>query len=96
MLIDIVSKNGNLLLNIPLRGNGIYDEKELAVVQGITAWMNVNKESIYATRPWIKFGEGPTADRANALSAQGFNEGTSYDVNDIRYVKKGIVCCTLP
>ena len=89
MLIDIVSKNGNLLLNVPLRGNGTYDEKELAVVKGITAWMNVNKESIYDTRPWIQFGEGPTAERANALSAQGFNEGTSYDVNDIRYVKKG-------
>lgn len=89
MLIDIVSKNGNLLLNIPLKGNGTYDTKELAVVQGITAWMNVNKESIYATRPWIQFGEGPTAERANALSAEGFNEGTSYDVTDIRYVKKG-------
>jgi len=89
MLIDIVSKNGNLLLNIPLRGNGTYDEKELAVVQGITAWMNVNKESIYDTRTWIQFGEGPTAERANALSAQGFNEGTNYDANDIRYVKKG-------
>ncbi|HEY6914917.1 MAG TPA: alpha-L-fucosidase [Paludibacter sp.] len=89
MLIDIVSKNGNLLLNVPLRGDGTYDEKELAVVKGITAWMNVNKESIYDTRTWTIFGEGPTAERANALSAQGFNEGTSYDANDIRYVKKG-------
>jgi len=89
MLIDIVSKNGNLLLNVPLRGNGTYDEKELAVVQGITAWMNVNKESIYGTRTWTVFGEGPTAERANALSAQGFNEGTNYDATDIRYVKKG-------
>ncbi len=89
MLIDIVSKNGNLLLSIPLRGDGTYDEKELAVVQGITAWMNVNKESIYSTRPWIAFGEGPTADRANALTAQGFNEGGSYNASDIRYVQKG-------
>lgn len=89
MLVDIVSKNGNLLLNVPLRGDGTYDEKELAVVQGITAWMNVNKTSIYGTRPWTKFGEGPTAERANALNAQGFNEGTYYDAGDIRYVKKG-------
>lgn len=89
MLVDIVSKNGNLLLNVPLRGDGTYDEKELAVVKGITAWMNVNKESIYGTRPWTIFGEGPTAERANALSAQGFNEGTFYDARDIRYVKKG-------
>jgi hypothetical protein len=89
MLIDIVSKNGNLLLNIPLRGDGTYDEKELAIVQGITAWMNVNKESIYETRPWTVFGEGPTAERANGLNGQGFNEGTNYDASDIRYVGKG-------
>lgn len=89
MLVDIVSKNGNLLLNIPLRGDGTYDEKELIVVQGITAWMNVNKESIYSTRPWIVFGEGPTAERANGLTGQGFNEGTSYNASDIRYVNKG-------
>jgi alpha-L-fucosidase len=97
MLVDIVSKNGNLLLNVPLRGDGTYDEKEYAVVQGITAWMNVNKEGIYGTRPWVIFGEGPTAERANALSGQGFNEGTSYDARDIRYVKKGdsIVYVTL-
>jgi len=89
MLVDIVSKNGNLLLNVPLRGDGTYDEKELAIVKGITEWMNVNKESIYGTRTWTIFGEGPTAERANALSAQGFNEGTNYDAKDIRYVKKG-------
>lgn len=89
MLIDIVSKNGNMLLSIPIRGDGTIDEKELAVVQGITAWMNVNKESIHGTRPWITFGEGPTADAVNPISAQGFNEGISYNASDIRYVKKG-------
>ena len=52
MLIDIVSKNGNLLLSVPMRGNGTIDEKVEAVVEGITAWMDVNKEAIYATRPW--------------------------------------------
>jgi len=89
MLIDIVSKNGNLLLNVPVRGDGTIDEKELAVVQGITAWMKVNKESIHGTRPWITFGEGPTADAVNPISAQGFNEGITYNASDIRYVKKG-------
>lgn len=89
MLIDIVSKNGNLLLNIPLKGDGTYDTNEYTVIQGITAWMNVNKESIYSTRPWTIFGEGPTAERASALNGQGFNEGTTYNVNDIRYVQKG-------
>ena len=89
MLIDIVSKNGNLLLNIPVRGDGTIDEKELAIVQGITAWMSVNKESIHGTRPWVVFGEGPTADAVNPMQAQGFNEGISYNASDIRYVKKG-------
>lgn len=88
MLIDIISKNGNLLLSVPVRGDGTIDEKELAVVQGITAWMNVNKESIHGTRIWSTFGEGPTADAANPLSAQGFNEGTNFTAKDIRYVSK--------
>ena len=88
MLIDIVSKNGNLLLSVPVRGDGTIDEKELAVVQGITAWMNVNKESIHGTRVWSSFGDGPTAEAANPLSAQGFNEGTNYTAKDIRYVSK--------
>ena len=55
-LVDIVSKNGNLLLSVPLRADGTYDEKEAEVLDGIEAWMNVNKESILGTRPWVKFG----------------------------------------
>ena len=74
MLADIVSKNGNLLLNIPVRGDGTIDEKELKVVEGIANWMDVNKECIFGTRPWKVFGEGPASAGA-ALSAQGFNEG---------------------
>ena len=61
-LIDIVSKNGNLLLSIPLRADGTYDEKEAAILDGIEAWMTVNKESIFNTRPWVRFGEGPVAE----------------------------------
>lgn len=90
MLVDIVSKNGNLLLNIPVRGNGTIDEKEVAVLQGIAAWMDINKESIYGTRPWFVFGEGPVADAVNPLNAQGFNEGKAkYSALDIRFNKKG-------
>ena len=89
MLIDIVSKNGNLLLSVPVRGDGSIDEKEVAVVKGIAAWMKVNSESIYKTRPWKAFGEGPNAESANPLSAQGFNEGIKYTPADVRYVCKG-------
>jgi alpha-L-fucosidase len=89
-LIDVVSKNGNLLLNVPIRGDGSIDEKEVAVVEGITAWMDVNKESIFDTRPWKVFGEGPAADAANPLQAQGFNEGRiKLTAKDIRFNTKG-------
>lgn len=76
LLADIVSKNGNMLLSIPLRADGTFDEKEEVVINGIGDWMNVNKEAIYSTRPWKIFGEGPVAESDIALNAQGFNEGS--------------------
>lgn len=75
MLADVVSKNGNLLLNIPLRADGTFDEKEEAVLDGIAGWLDVNGEAIYGTRPWHIFGEGPIAESDIKLNAQGFNEG---------------------
>lgn len=62
MLVDIVSKNGNLLLSVPVRGNGTIDEKEVAILRGIKTWMDVNSSSIYGPRPWTIFCEEPTAD----------------------------------
>jgi alpha-L-fucosidase len=90
-LIDVVSKNGNLMLNIPVRGDGTIDEKERAVVEEIATWMQVNSESIYGTRPWKTFGEGPAIESAAPLSAQGFNEGKGkpFGSEDIRFVTKG-------
>lgn len=90
MLVDVVSKNGNLLLNIPVRGDGSIDEKEMAIVEGIAAWMDINKESIFGTRPWKVFGEGPAADVSNPINAQGFNEGRiKLTAKDIRFNQKG-------
>ena len=54
-LIDVVSKNGNLLLNVPVRGDGSIDEKERKVVEDIGQWVNINSESIFDTRPWKIF-----------------------------------------
>ncbi len=56
-LIDIVSKNGNLLLNLPVRGDGSLDEAELEFLEELTRWMDVNGEGIYGTRPFKIFGE---------------------------------------
>lgn len=90
MLVDIVSKNGNLLLNIPVKGDGTIDKKEEAILEGIARWMDTNKESIFDTRPWIKYGEGPSAEMANPVNQQGFNEGkASYNGRDIRFNQKG-------
>lgn len=90
-LVDIVSKNGNLMLNIPVRGDGSIDEKERKIVEEIGAWMKVNSESIYGTRPWKIFGEGPAQQAAAQLNAQGFNEGKGkpFTYEDIRFATKG-------
>ncbi|WP_026768462.1 alpha-L-fucosidase [Asinibacterium sp. OR53] len=92
-LVDIVSKNGNLMLNIPVRGDGTIDEKERKLVEEIGNWMKANSESIYATRPWKIFGEGPAQEAAAQLNAQGFNEGKGkpFTYEDIRFATKGDV-----
>ena len=96
MLIDVVSKNGNLLLSIPVKGNGSIDDKERKVLADIKAWMDINSESIYGTRPWKTFGEGPLAEAVNPMTAQGFNEGQAYSPQDVRYVEKdGVVYATI-
>ncbi|SHM73629.1 alpha-L-fucosidase [Mucilaginibacter sp. OK098] len=89
-LVDIVAKNGNLMLNIPVRGDGTIDEKERRIVEEIGRWMKANNESIYATRPWKIFGEGPAQKAAAQLSAQGFNEGKGkpFTHEDIRFATK--------
>ena len=86
-LVDIVSKNGNLLLSIPLRADGTYDDKEAKVLDGIEEWMNINKESIIGTRPWVIFGEGPIAQKNIKMNAQGFNDKqyTGMTSADIRF-----------
>jgi alpha-L-fucosidase len=92
-LVDVVSKNGNLLLSVPVRGNGTIDEQERAIVQGIGTWLQANGESIYGTRPWQVLGEGPALAGTAPLSAQGFNEGKNKPLGaqDIRFVTKGDV-----
>ena len=87
LLIDIVSKNGNMLLSVPLRADGTPDEKELAIMKEFGAWMKVNSEAIYKSRPWTVFGEGPIANADSKINAQGFNDGQfgSMDYRDIRF-----------
>jgi alpha-L-fucosidase len=90
MLIDVVSKNGNLLLSVPLRGDGSPDEKEVAILEDISKWMTVHRECIVGTRPWKICGEGPSLMSAKPLTAQGFNEGTAAanTAADLRFICK--------
>jgi len=83
-LIDTVSKNGIFVLNIPGRPDGTIDSKEIAVLDKITAWMSVNSEAIYETRPWKIFGEGPTI-----VSAGAFHGDTvaSLGAKDVRFTR---------
>lgn len=88
-LVDVVSKNGNLLLSVPVKGDGTIDSLEYKIVRRVGQWLQMNGESIYGTRPWTQFGEGPSCDQENPVNAQGFNEGKiKYTAADIRYVQK--------
>ena len=84
MLIDIVSKNGNLLLNFPVRADGTLDSQEEDILASIADWMAINGEAIYGTRPWRVYGEGSTGP-----SSGDFNEGKiRYTSDDIRFTRK--------
>jgi len=85
MLVDIVSKNGNLLLNFPLRKDGTLDAPQEKILAELTAWVGINGEAIFGTRPWSTFGEGPAE-----IKSGHFNEDKlHYTCEDIRFTKKG-------
>ena len=93
MLCDIVSRNGNLMLNFPLPNSGALDDQELKILDEITRWMAVNSEGIYGTRPWKIFGDGPVASAPAPAAGRGsgFNERTRKDFtpDEIRFTTKG-------
>ncbi len=59
-LIDVVSKNGSLLLNIGPKADGTISEDDTRILKEIGKWMSINGEAIYGTYPWRHYGEGPT------------------------------------
>jgi alpha-L-fucosidase len=87
-LADIVSKNGNLLLSIPVRGDGTIDEDEVKFLEETAAWMSVNGEAIFGTRPWAVCGEGPSTT-VQGRAGGPFNEGrTRYTAEDVRFTTR--------
>jgi alpha-L-fucosidase len=86
--VDIVSKNGNLLLNVPVKGNGTIDSDEVACLESIAKWMEPNSEAIFGTRPWKVYGEGFEQATGGNLT---YNERKPqvYTSEDIRFTTKG-------
>ncbi len=83
-LIDTVSKNGTFILNIPGKPDGTIDSKEIAVLDQITAWMKINGEAIYSTRPWKVYGEGPTTVESGSFKG---NSISKLGPKDIRFTR---------
>lgn len=84
-LLDVVSKNGNLLLSIPQRGDGSIDDEEEKVLDGMTRWMAVNAEAIHGSRPWRRYGEGP----AQLGDGMHNEDKAAFSAADIRFTVRG-------
>jgi alpha-L-fucosidase len=85
-LVDIVSKNGNLLLSIGPRADGTIPDEVRTILLDMGAWLNRNGEAIYGTSPWIVSGEGPTQVKTGFASDQ---EMKGYTPHDFRFTTKG-------
>jgi len=89
MLADIVSKNGNLMLSVPLQRDGTPDTDEIKIVSDIGAWLKVNGDAIYATRPWKVYGEGPSTVVAEKgrFGGQTDVQKKPFTAEDIRFTQ---------
>jgi alpha-L-fucosidase len=84
-LVDIVSKNGNLLLNIGPRADGVIPEEPANLLRGLGKWLQINGEAIYGTRPWHTYGEGPAPIGVGILKEK---EDKLFTTRDIRFTQK--------
>jgi alpha-L-fucosidase len=84
-LIDIVSKNGNLLLNLGPRSDGTIPDEVQRVLLDVGAWLSINGEAIYGTRPWRTYGEGPTKVAAGSFHD---TDTAKYTTEDFRFTTK--------
>lgn len=85
MLVDIISKNGVMLLNILQRPDGTIDEEAEYILDQIGSWFDVCAEAVYGTRPWRIFGEGETRVKIDGFT----EEKTAWALSDFRFVQKG-------
>lgn len=85
LLADVVSKNGNLLLNVGPKGDGSMPPQAVAILRAVGQWLRANGEAIYGTRPWRRFGEGPTQVAAGTM--QDSKTG-AYTAEDFRFTTR--------
>ncbi|MDQ4128341.1 MAG: alpha-L-fucosidase [Actinomycetota bacterium] len=85
MLVDIVSKNGNLLLNVPQRPDGTLDDECLHLLEQMQAWMRPNGEGIFGSRPWEISGEGPSNAEGGAFKEAAI----AWTGEDFRFTRRG-------
>lgn len=88
MLVDIVSKNGNLLINIVQTPEGDLEPDMLNILNGIGTWTEANGDGIYGSRPWKIYGEKPV-DTTKVVRRGRFNENYNFTAKDIRFTTKG-------
>jgi alpha-L-fucosidase len=86
MLVDIVSKNGNLLINVVQTPEGDLEPDMLQILEEIGVWTAANGEGIYGSRPWKTFGE--KSEEAKAVKPGRFNENYKFNSKDIRFTTK--------
>ena len=84
MLVDNVSKNGNLLLNVVLRPDGSLDPEAEQMLEKLATWTAIHGEAIYGTRPWLVYGESAVKVKGGA-----FKEDFKYNAKEIRFTTKG-------
>jgi Alpha-L-fucosidase len=87
-LVDIVSKNGSLLLNIGPKADGTLPDEEIAMLETIGQWLSINGEAIYDSKHWTIYGEGPTAVPEGAFSD---GKRDKFTHRDIRFTVKNNV-----
>ena len=88
MLIDVVSKNGNLLLNIVQTPEGDLEDDVLEILEGIGRWIDDNGEAIYGSRPWKIYGEGPSMENQARGTFGGVRDVRPYQPGDLRFTTR--------
>jgi alpha-L-fucosidase len=88
-LLDVVSKNGNLMLSVPLRPEGVHDDEELWFLDQLRRWFSVNGEGVYGTRPFSCYGEGPVQFAAGAMVSP--EHIPMPGAHDFRFTRKGSI-----